>query len=449
VVPFVPKSNAKLEPGHFWSIPLSDRRFACGRVLAIDRAATYGSRSSMIAGLLDWVGDAPPTGDAIAGRPLLESGHLHVRSIGETGGTVLGHRPLELDGIIPPPRVPAYWGYKFPAMRAEAVFVDGKRERAPKAERRILRAPLTDEQLRPSPTGRGAVQFSTMLTDAEFERLAAWLRDYPEMTLRAYGSYDGSIRDLEFLRFFPTLRRFDVDSVWSHLRSLDGLRHLPDDVEQLALGATKRGLDLRILDRFGGLRTLFLEGHTNGIDVVSRLTRLEALSLRSITLPDLSVLLPLQLLRSFELKLGGTKNLALLPRIGQLRYLEIWLVRGLSDLSAIGDLPELRYLFLQALKQVRSLPSLERSRMLRRVHLETMQGLTDLAGVARAPALEELVLVDMAQLEPESLAPFRGHPALRKVAYGFGSVRKSKAAEAFLGLPDVNAAFAWRPGELR
>jgi hypothetical protein len=74
-------------------------------------------------------------------------------------------------------------------------------------------------------------------------------------------------------------------------------------------------------------------GQSKNLDVVSGLTLLEELTLRSITLPDLSLLLPLPRLLSLELKLGGAKDLSLLPRIGQLRYLELWLVKGLSDLS--------------------------------------------------------------------------------------------------------------------
>ena len=33
--PFEPKSNAHLLPGQFWGVPLSDGRWACGRVLAV------------------------------------------------------------------------------------------------------------------------------------------------------------------------------------------------------------------------------------------------------------------------------------------------------------------------------------------------------------------------------------------------------------------------------
>jgi len=66
--------------------------------------------------------------------------------------------------------------------------------------------------LAPSATGRGIVQFAyEPLTDDEYRRLAAWLEDYPEMTLRVYSS--ATIHDLEFLRFFPSLREFAADTL--------------------------------------------------------------------------------------------------------------------------------------------------------------------------------------------------------------------------------------------
>ena len=113
-----------------------------------------------------------------------------------------------------------------------------------------MSSPLTDEMLRPAPTGRGVVQFDRRLTDEDFRLLGEWFRAYPEMDLRAYGSYDHSITDLEFLRFFPTLRRFAADALWDSLTSLDGLRHLPSDLEELGIGATKVKLDLAVLSRF-------------------------------------------------------------------------------------------------------------------------------------------------------------------------------------------------------
>jgi internalin A len=167
------------------------------------------------------------------------------------------------------------------------------------------------------------------------------------------------------------------------------------------------------------------------------------LSLRAITLPNLRLLTPLKDLEILELKLGGTRDLRDLPQIGRLRYFETFLVRGLSDLGPVTDLPSLEYLFLQAQRQVISLPSFERTGALRRVHLQTMRGLRDLAPLARAPALETLVASDMAHLLPEHFRPFVGHPTLREAAVGLGSKKKNHAIHALLGLPAPSGAPAW------
>jgi hypothetical protein len=297
--------------------------------------------------------------------------------------------------------------------------------------------------LRPSLTGRGVVQFDRRLTDEDFAQLGEWFRAYPEMNLRAYGSYDHSITDLEFLRFFPTLRRFAADALWDSLSSLDGLRHLPPDLEELGIGATRATLDLAVLARFPGLTWLFLEGQTKHLEVISGLAALRDLTLRSITMPDLSLLLSLTGLRSLDLKLGGTRDLRLLPRVGELRYLELWMIRGLTDVASVGRIPSLRALFLQALRQVEALPDFREATELQRVRLETMKGLRDLRPLATAPALEGVELIDMRHLQPEDLAPLAGLPHLKAVTPGLGSRRKNDAAAALLGLPPVKGPFDW------
>ncbi len=246
-----------------------------------------------------------------------------------------------------------------------------------------------------------------------------------------------TVPDLELLELFPTLRRFTVEVF--ELESIEGLRYLRSDLDHLGLGRTRStGHSLAILDRFDALRSLWLEGHHKDFDTVGTLESLERLSLRSMTLSDLSMLTGLDRLRSFELKLGGTTDLAALPEIGAIEYLEIWLVRGLSDLTPIGELESLRYLFLQALKQVRRLPSLANLSSLRRAHIETMRGLEDLTPISDAPNLEQLLLVDMKHLPPDAVHPFVGHPALCAASAGLGSTRKNAVARELLDLPDVD-----------
>ncbi|HNX53599.1 MAG TPA: hypothetical protein PKI68_07630 [Pontiellaceae bacterium] len=99
--PFIPKSSKGLEIGDFWSIPLDGGRFACGRVIGMCPVGWRASQRGFFAGLLDWVSDSPPTAAGIAGVRTLIQGGAHIKTILATGGTILGNRSLEEDGIMP------------------------------------------------------------------------------------------------------------------------------------------------------------------------------------------------------------------------------------------------------------------------------------------------------------------------------------------------------------
>lgn len=396
---------------------------------------------SFVGGLLDWVGDAPPDGNSVAGARVREAATAHVATIAEGGGAVTGHCDVDPDGSGDP-TPSGGWGIAFVRLRAERLFVKG--DPPPPHELRDVSSPLTDDMLRSFRAHRATVQFSSLLSDGDLARLAEWLVQQPHVSLRAYGSYDHSITDLEFLRHFPRLRRFSADALYGSLTSIGGVRHLPTDLEELGLGATKVKADLGVLQRFSALKRLFVEGPVKGIDALASLTCLEELTLRSITLPDLSPLLPLHRLRALDLKLGGTRDLSLLPQIGELEYLELWMVRGLCDIAAVGQLRSLRYLFLESLRQVAELPDLSGCRELRRVHLQTMKGLTSLEPLMTAPALQELVVFDAGHLQPEHFACLRSHPTLRAVTLGLGSRKKTSEVEALLGLPHAGGKVPWR-----
>lgn len=109
---------------------------------------------------------------------------------------------------------------------------------------------LRRRTLRPLDPRCECVQFNRELSERDYRWLAAWLEDYPGVTLRVYGAPT----DLEFLRFFPTLRKFQVDARYGGLESLRGLRHLRSDAHTIALGDTRRGFSLAPLARFTDLR---------------------------------------------------------------------------------------------------------------------------------------------------------------------------------------------------
>jgi hypothetical protein len=290
----------------------------------------------------------------------------------------------------------------------------------------------------------GTIQFSSLPPESELDQLGAFIESHPGITIRAYGGYDGSITDLEFLRHFRGARHVAIDALFD-LESLEGLRHLSDDLESLVLGQTKRRFSMGALGRFRRLRRLYIEGHSKGIEVVSELAELQDLTFRSLTLPNLDILVPLRKLRSLDIKLGGTTDLTPLSDMKQIEYLELWLIRAFSDLSEVSGLTQLRYLFLQALKQVTSLPDLASCARLERIHLETMKGLTDLRPLQAAPALRDLELIDMPQLRWQHLQPLVDHPTLQALRLGTGSKKRNAEFQARLGYPDTEAP----SGELR
>lgn len=296
---------------------------------------------------------------------------------------------------------------------------------------RQVSSPLTREMLRPLKPECKFVQFDSLLSDREFKRLATLLRRHPKVTLRAYGSYDGSITNLDFLRHFPTVRSFQADVY--NLESIDGLNFLPTELASLSLGQTKHQFSLQPLARFTSLNRLHLERHSKDLSVVAGLTEVTELSLRSITLTDLSLFRSLTKLETLAVKLGGTKILDGISAFPNLRYLELWMIRGFTDLGPITEVPSLQNLFLQALKNVRTMPDLSSLTQLTKIHLETMKGLTDLRPLLTARALQELWLVDMRHLHPEDVAVLAAHPTLTRARVGLGSARKNDEAMARLG----------------
>jgi len=97
--PFKPKSTANLRPGDFWALPLAGGDYGCGRVIALKPKTGAGSRSMLLAGLMNWIGISLPTSRDLAGCRTVAQGQIHLRCIWETGGEVLGNRPLAQDEI--------------------------------------------------------------------------------------------------------------------------------------------------------------------------------------------------------------------------------------------------------------------------------------------------------------------------------------------------------------
>ncbi len=99
--PFLPKTNAFLQEGQFFSFRLADERYACVRVLATQWKYKPGSRTLFLAGLQDWSGDHPATSADIEGCRIIDYAWAHVIVLQDYGSQIDGMRPLQEDEIIP------------------------------------------------------------------------------------------------------------------------------------------------------------------------------------------------------------------------------------------------------------------------------------------------------------------------------------------------------------
>ncbi len=283
---------------------------------------------------------------------------------------------------------------------------------------------------------RDRVDFSTHLTEKEVEQLVSdpdirtlqcsspvepgtWdllnrklFSQRPEIELRVYGFYS-AVCDLSFVSRVGNVPRFSADCLMQatgvehiadlenleelsigifSLDSFDFLKQLPNGIKSLSLAATRsKKPRLQILSRFRSLTHLYLEGQQQGIEVLSELKKLEDLTLRSISTEGLDYISTLPRLWSLDIKLGGIKNLSAIVNKESIKYLELWQIRGLSDIRFVSSLHGLQSLFLQSLINVTAIPDLSKLYHLRRLHLENLKGLKDVSAIRHAPALEEFL----------------------------------------------------------
>lgn len=269
----------------------------------------------------------------------------------------------------------------------------------------------------------------------------------PDVEFRVYGHYSDDC-DLRLVRQLANVRRFAADSLMRakyvetvaelqpldslsigiyELNSFEFLNHVSPSLSRLAIGATRSSKpDLSRLQRFEQLKVLYVEGHSKTVPIIETLANLEDLTLRSVTTPGLDYVRPLKRLWSLDIKLGGIKSLDAIRGMSGIKYLELWQILGLADISVIADLPGLQNLFLQSLARVKGFPDLRRASRLRRIVVENMKGLTDFSALESAPALEEFAHIDAKGKQPTDLLPVLRNRALLRMAAGFGSDKKNQ-----------------------
>jgi hypothetical protein len=303
------------------------------------------------------------------------------------------------------------------------------------------------------------LQFQNPVEQSTWELLnEEFFPQRPEVQLRAYSFY-AEICDLSFASLMTNVRHFSADSLldavgveyiarMDNLESLGvGIYHLEDfsflnqvtpGLKKLFLGWTKsKKPDLSPLSRFTSLERIYIEGQQKNIEVLSQLESLRFVILRSISTPDITYLKPLHRMESLDIKLGGIRDLNAINGMGNIKYLELWQIRKLSDLGVVSSLTGLQFLFLESLRHVTALPSFDRLSHLRRICCSNMKALQDFHSLEYAPALEDFIYSSAQNQIPENFIPLLRNPKLKRVMVNFGSQKKNERFKALAQEYDV------------
>lgn len=296
------------------------------------------------------------------------------------------------------------------------------------------------------------IQFDSPLSKIDIDLLENEVfSKRPDIFLRVFGHHSEKSCDINFVKQIPSLRRFSADCLVDAkgieaVAKLEKLEHLgvgilhqdnfdflndvnPNLTELYLFQTLSKKPRINVIERFSNLKFLFLEAQQKGTEAINQLAKLEKLVLRSISTADIDYIKGLKNLWSVDIKLGGIKNFDALKTLPQIKYLELWQIRGLSDLSFLSELRTLQNLFVQSLIQVSELPCFIQNTSLRRLYLENLKGLTNLQTLRNAPALEEFVYVSANNLEAEDLLPVLENPNLKSISCMFGSIRKNNSFE--------------------
>jgi hypothetical protein len=271
------------------------------------------------------------------------------------------------------------------------------------------------------------------ILETEIPDLIEYSRKFEKVRITVRRSQDDNY-DFGFLEHFPFLDGFSLAAF--DFKDFEQLNLIPPGVSELSIDATNSTrLSLSFLSKFTNLKWLYLEKQKRDIEVISDLRGLEDLSLRSITMPDLSFIGNTQNLKSLRLALGGTKNLDLLPDFKILEKLDLWAINKISNIDRIAYCTSLNKIELDQLSNVEQVKSFKNLVNLESLSLCRMKRLQSLQWLADAPNLKKFSITETTHLEPEAFLPLTESKSLQAASIYIGR-KHSLTVRGMLGLPE-------------
>lgn len=128
--PFSPRSATGLEVGDLIAVPREDGRWGCLQVTDLTRRGT-GSRTTLVVGVLPWVGEQPPTSQEVSGVSVTEQALTGIEIFTQGGLEVVDTTSVAPHRLPSPYREYAVgtthhvWGWRTTIRRAAAIEPQG------------------------------------------------------------------------------------------------------------------------------------------------------------------------------------------------------------------------------------------------------------------------------------------------------------------------------------
>jgi hypothetical protein len=168
------------------------------------------------------------------------------------------------------------------------------------------------------------------------------------------------------------------------------------------------------------------------------LASVERLTLWNVRIPD-AFLARLDKLWWLDIRGGSAVDLEVARGTTKLQYLAVNQVRGMCDLSIVGELASLRYVALYGLPHMRRLPSFSALSKLERASLGQMRGLLSLRELLEAPRLRQLQLIRKIHVNADDVEGIINHPTIKQFDWFSEDVPEKIWAPVVqkIGLPPV------------
>jgi hypothetical protein len=296
-----------------------------------------------------------------------------------------------------------------------------------------------------------AVQISDYISDEILSLLNERLfLNRSDVEFRVYGFHKHSLCDLSFLRRLTNVEKLRIDYI-ANVSNIDALmdlvrlkslflmifdltdysilKHIDESITDLSLcvgeRTSKYNCDCEWLSKFNCLETLYIGKPKRNINSLSKIRSLRQLTLRGITIDDLSFINELQL-EFLAIHWGAIKNFKMLCGNTSIKSIELWRVSKLSDISFLNDLPKLEQIKLEQLANVHELPLFSKLDKLKRVIVDDLKNLSNVSSLEYVKNLEKVEIYSGFSITPNAILPVLNNCNIKEIICYTGSNKKNR-----------------------